>query len=306
LQLPNFEGGNVFRSPGRLAEGIAEQRRATELAPNTDDAYRRLGRAYVESGRADEGIASLQRATEINPYFWVNYNTLGAAFLQLGDYDQAIQANMKVLELEPDNVNGYNDLGAAYLLSGQFEAAAEPLAKALELLPNPETSTNLAISYYYAGRFEEAVPLFERAVELSPNDQQWVGNLADGYKWAGLTTQAAATYDRAINLTLKQLEVNSRDAMARGFLGLYYAKRGDVTRGLRSISDARNIDRNNLELIYFEALANTLANRRTEALDALEAAFAAGYPAAFAAKEPYLAPLRSDPRYGELLKTYLK
>ncbi len=296
--------GNVYRSTGRAAEGIAELRRATQLAPNSDDAYRRLGRAYVESGRAEEGIAALQQAIAINPYFWINYNTLGAAFLQLGDYDQAIQANLKVLDLEPDNVNGYNDLGVAYLFTGQFEPAVEMLETAVSLLPTPDALTNLAISYYYMGRFNEAVPLFERAVELSPNDEQWVGNLADGYRLAGLTTQATATYDRAIDLALNQLQINTRDATVRGYLGLYYVKNGDVAQGLRFISAARAIDGANVELMYVQALANAVANRPSEALDALEAALAAGYSVAFAANEPDLQVLQSEPRFAELLKGY--
>ena len=296
--------GSVYQSTGRVAEAVAELRVATQLAPNSDDAYRRLGQAYLRDRHADEAIEAYEKAVTINPYYWLNYNTLGAAYLQLGKYDEAVKANLKVIELEPDNVNGYNDLGAAYLTSGRFEEAAGPLDKALKLLPNPETYTNLAIAYYYVGKFNEAVPLYEKAVELSPNEEQFVGNLADGYRWAGSKDKAAATYDRAVALALKQLRTNPRDAMVRGHIGLYYAKNGDVARGTKFLRDARAIDDKNVELIYMEALAYLLANRVSDAMSALKAAFDAGYQVSMAAADPEWKVLGSDPRFAELLKQY--
>jgi tetratricopeptide (TPR) repeat protein/TolB-like protein len=296
--------GNAYRLTGRAAEGITELRIATQLAPNSDDSYRQLGRAYLQAGRSTEAIEALQKAVDINPYFWVNHNTLGGAFLQLADYDKAIQANRKVIDLEPDNVNGYNDLGAAYLSTGRFAEAAGVFEKALKLLPNPDTYTNLGIAYYYLGRFREAVPPYEKAVELSPNDEQFAGNLADGYRWAGQLEKANATYDRAIALALKQLRTNPRNASVRGNIGLYYAKKGDVTQGAKFLKDARAVDRTNVYLIYNEALAYALANRPSEAIGALEEAFAAGYQVSMAASDPDLKALRSDPRFEGLLKEY--
>jgi len=294
--------GNAYRLTGRAAEGLAELRTATQLAPNSDDSYRQLGRAYLAAGRATDAIEALQKAVAINPYFWVNYNTLGGAFLQLGDYEKAIQANLKVIALEPDNAAGYNDLGAGYLSMGRFDQAAGVFDKALKLQPTPETYTNLGTAYYYAGKFKEAVPLYEKAVELSPNAEQWVGNLADGYRWAGETDKASATYDRAIALALKQLRINPRNATVRGNIGLYYAKKGDGARGAKFLKDARAIDSTNVYLIYNEALAYALANRPSEAIGALKQAFGAGYQVSLAASDPDLNTLRSDPRFSELLK----
>ena len=131
--------GNVYRSTGRLAESIVELRTATELAPSSDDAYRRLGNALARGertrGRGHRGKP--EDWVAINPYYWLNHNTLGARYLRFGDYDKAIEANLKVIELEPEDVNGHNDLGAAYLQTGRFEQAAGAFEKALKSLPNP-------------------------------------------------------------------------------------------------------------------------------------------------------------------------
>ncbi len=285
--------GSVYQATGRTNEAIAELGRASELAPNSDESYRRLARAYVASGRAEDAIRAHERAIAINPYYWVNYDTLGASCLQLGMHDRAIQAFQKVIELEPENVNGHNDLGAAYLEIGRFEEAARAFEKALTLLPNPETYTNLGISYYFVGKFNEAVPMFEKAVELSPNSETFVGNLGDGYRWAGQRDKARATYEKAIALALKELQVDRRNAGVRGSLGLYYAKIGDVKQADRFIRDARAIDRSNVLLMFEEAIIYALSNRNTEALTALEEALKAGYPVSMIQNDPDLRTVRA-------------
>ena len=293
--------GSVYQATGRTAEAVAELTRASTLAPSSDDVYRRLGRAYLASGRADEAIRAYERAVAINPYYWVSHNALGAAYMQLGAADKATDAFKKVIELEPGNVNGHNDLGAAYLLRGLYEESATAFQKALALQPTSQTYTNLGITYAYGGKVAEAVPMFEKAVELSPSAEMFVGNLGDGYRWAGHGDKAGAAYSKAIDLALKDLQVNPRNAVARGHLALYYAKRLDNARAQRMIADARAIDRANVELMYAEAIVHVLGGRTPEALTALEAAIAAGYPARMARNDPDLKGLAGEPRFKALV-----
>ena len=61
------------------------------LAPNSDQAYRRLGSAYMDSGQGKPGIEAFQKAVELNPYFWQNQNLLGDAYSQTADYPKALK-----------------------------------------------------------------------------------------------------------------------------------------------------------------------------------------------------------------------
>jgi tetratricopeptide (TPR) repeat protein len=292
--------GNVYQETGRTAEAIVELKRAAELAPSSDDAYRRLGRAYLTSGRADDAIAAYEKAVQINPYRWVNSGALGVAHVRLANYDAAIAAFKKVTDLAPDNVNGFNDLGAAYLQAGRPNEAIPAFEKALKLQPIPNTYSNLAIAYAQAGKFPEAVPNFEKAVELEPNDETFVGNLADGYRWAGGGQKAAATYDRAISLALKDLQVNPRNARAKSSLGLYYAKKGEAGQARRFMADARAIDKSNVDLIYNEAVLCAILNDVACSITNLEQALKEGYTIALIESDPDLRAVRSDPRYQAL------
>ena len=292
--------GNVYQATGRTRESMVELEKATELAPNSDDAFRRLGRVYLSAGRARQAIDAYRKAVDVNPYHWVNSDTLGAAYLQLGKYPEAIDAFQRVIQLAPDNVNGYNDLGAVYLRTAQYDKALQAFRHALTLQQIPNTYTNLGIAYADAGRFAEAVPMFEKAAEMQPNAEVFAGNLADGYRWAGQREKAAAAYDKAIALALKAVQVNPRDAATRGNLALYYAKKGDAGTARRFMREARAIDPKSADLQYNEAVMSALLGDTDRAFADLHDALEAGLPLSSIETDPDLRGLRTDPRFGSL------
>jgi serine/threonine-protein kinase len=291
---------SAYQATGKATEAIAMLTTAADMAPTSDDVFRRLGRALLATGRGDEAIAAYQKAIAINPYYAVSYGALGFAYMQLGDYEKAALAYQKMIEVDPRNADGYNDLGAARLQLGEYEAAADTFRRALTLQDTPFTYNNLGIAYVYARKYDQAIPMFEKAVALGPNDDRWIGNLADGYRWAGQRDRAISAYDAAIARALKALQVNPRDAAVRANLALYYAKRGDSSRARRLIADARAIDAANVNVTYAQATIDALAGRTADALDALSAAVAAGYPVAAARRDPDLQSLVTDPRFARL------
>ena len=292
--------GNVYQAMGRTSEAIVELKRAADLAPSSDDAHRRLGRAYLSSGKPKEAIAAYEKAVLINPYRWVNSAQLGIAHAQLADYDEAVKAFRRVTELAPENAAGFNDLGAVLLQAGRPAEAIPQFQRALQLQSLPDTYSNLAISFAQAGRFPDAVPMFEKAVELEPNDETFVGNLADGYRWAGDKDKATATYDRAISLALKDLQVNPRNARAKGSLALYFAKKGEAAQARKLMADARAIDKSNVDLIYNEAVLCAILSDVDCSLTNVELALKEGYTIALIESDPDLRLVRSDPRYPAL------
>jgi tetratricopeptide (TPR) repeat protein len=293
FQLPvlNVASAAAVERAAGTTEAIAELTVASQMAPRSDEVFRRLGRAYLSTGRGDQAIQAYEKAVAINPYYWVSYSALGVAHMQLGAYAKAAEILGKVIELEPENVSGHNDLGAAYLQVGRYNDSAAAFTRALELQPTAQTYTNLGIAYAYGGKHADAIPMFEKAVELSPSAEQFVGNLGDGYRWGGQAAKATASDDKAIGLALRELRVNPRNAQVRGNLALYYAKKGDHAGAQRLISDARAIDRANVNLIYAEAVVDVLGGRRSDALFSLEEALKAGYPFSAAQSDPDLQPL---------------
>jgi eukaryotic-like serine/threonine-protein kinase len=302
----HFALGSVYIVTGKAAESIIELDRALQLAPNSDEGYRRLGAAYLANGRNEEAFKSYQKAIELNPYYWSNYNALGLAYFNVGESDKALSAFRKISELEPDNSFGYMNIGAVYFRQGKYEECIPFIHKALKLQPSADLYSNLGTAYFFLKRYEEAVPMFEKAVEMNPNDELTMGNLADAYRWSSHADKAQATYDKAIALAYKVLQVNPRQAEAMNDLALYYAKKGDSTQALQFIRRARSIDPNNIQFIYNEAQVLTLANHPVEALKILRVAFQKGYSPKEARNDPELKSLEGRPEFNKLLQEFSK
>jgi serine/threonine-protein kinase len=296
--------GSVYRASGRTAEAIVELKRALELAPNSDEAYRRLASAYLASGRSAEAIQAYQKAVEMNPYYWVNHNVLGNAYYQLADYGRAAESYRRVIELDPNNPYAYNNLGAVLVQSGKFREAVEPLQKSLQFSVGGQAYSNLGIAYFYLKEYDKAISAYEKAVQLIPTSDMFVGNLAEAYHLAGQKDRAQATFEQAISLAYKELQVNPRDAITKGRLALWYGKEGDVQQALKFIAEARAIDPNNVDLIYYQAQAFALANDNANALVALGDAFKKGQPPAIAQAEPDLQSLQKDPGFQKLVREF--
>jgi serine/threonine protein kinase/tetratricopeptide (TPR) repeat protein len=300
----HFALGNIYKVTGKTTEAIVELKHALELAPNSDEGYRRLANAYLAAGQKDEALQAYRQAIDVNPYYWLNYNQLGQAYLQVGQNQKALEAWHHVVELAPDSVAGYENLGIAHFQMGNWDESIPQFEKALTITPSESLYSNLGTAYFFLGRRQDAVKMFEKSVALNPNDQAAVGNLADGYRWAGDKDKAKATYERAIALAYKALQVNPRDASTLGSLAAYYAKTGDSKRGLDFIRRARVIDPNDAELLYQEAVVDTIAGQQTEALKTLRQIFQNGYPVAQAKNDPELKPLEMNPDFGKLLAEF--
>ena len=300
----HFSLGQVYSVTGRNTEAVTELKRALELAPNSDEGYRRLGTVYLKSGQKAEAVKTLQQAVDANPYYWPNHYSLGTAYYQFGDNERALKALQRAAELESNNATTWTTIGATQYRQSNWNESIAAFKKALELKPSELIYNNLGTSYFFLGRYDEARANFEKAVDMRPQDPYFVGNLADCYRWLGQQEKANSTYDRAIALAFQSLKTNPRDAVALGFLGLFYAKKHDTARGLEFIRRAREINPNELDFFYKEAVINTLAGRMPEALQSLREALSRGYSVREAYADPELKDLRQRPEFPAMAKQF--
>jgi serine/threonine protein kinase/tetratricopeptide (TPR) repeat protein len=296
--------GSVYNATGKSAEAVSEIKKALTLSPNSDEAYRRLGDAYRASGHKPEAIAAYQSAVNANPYYWSNHNTLGGAYFQFGDSTKALQEYRKVSELAPDNPIGYQNTGAVYFRLGKWNDSITAFQKSLDIQPDATIYADIGTAYFFLKRYDDSIKMFEKAVELSPKDEQLMGNLADAYRAAGRKDQATATYEKAIQLAFRQLQVNPKLASVTGDLALYYAKKGDGGHALEYMRQARSLDREDLQLLYYQAEIYSLTSHQKEAITTLRQAFQQGYSPEEAMNDPELGSLKSLPEFTKLVAEY--
>lgn len=296
--------GGVYTATGRNSQAITELKRALELAPNSDSAYRLLGDAYTANGQNNEAITAYKNAVAANPYYWVNHNSLGKAYMELGDSAKAVPEFQKVTELASDNPIGYENIGLTFLRNAQWNEAIPHFRKALAIAPSAATYSNLGTTFYFLKNYEESTKMFEKAVEAAPDNETYLGNLGDAYRWSGHSDKAIATYDKALSKAFQQLVVNPRAADTMGDVAVYYARKGDARNALQYIRQARSINPEDLQLMYWEVVVKAQVGKPEDAVKALKTALAKGYPAQEAWNDPDLQKLQALPQFAQLVKEF--
>jgi serine/threonine protein kinase/tetratricopeptide (TPR) repeat protein/TolB-like protein len=300
----HFALGNVYRATGKTSEAIVELKRALQLAPNSDEGYQRLANAYLAAGQKDDALHAYQQAIDVNPNYGLNYTRLGIAYNQLGDYQKALGALNRAVELMPDDASAYGSIGGIYFQAGKWNDAITAYGKALKIEPSDVLYSKLGAAYFYLGHRTDAVAMFQKAVALDPSNHQYAGDLADGYRWSGEKDKAKATYQQAIQLANKALQAKPEDFATLGYLGLYYAKNGDAKRGLDFIQRARAIDQIGSDLLYQQAVVDTIAGQQDDALESLKQALQKGYSAVLVKNDPEFQPLAMNPAFSKLLTQF--
>ena len=302
----HFVMGSGYLLTGKVSEAISEFKQAVQLAPSSDEAYRRLGTAYSRAKNKEAALLNLRKATTINPYSYANYNALGLAEASFGDTQAALKSYQQVIQLQPDYAGGYTNVGSIYYNQGNWRECIPYFKRALALDLSAQNNQNLGVVTLYSGNAAEAVPLFEEAARLAPKNHLNFGNLGDAYAGMGQSDKAAAAYQQAIDLAFTSWKLNSKDAATLGDLALYHGLKGDTAQALNFIHRARSIDPKDNNLMYKEAVILHLEGKEDQSLSALKASFENGYPARAAANEYALRGLRANPSFQKLLSTYNK
>jgi len=243
----------------------------------------------------------------------------------------------KSLSLDDTWPEAYNTLAAVEIYYKRNWAAAErAFHRGMELDPNfGDLHSHYGLCLSYLGRFDEAIAQTERAMQLDP----FFPGTNVHY---GTLLFFSRQYDRAAAQLAKTLDLYPDNAAAHEYFGNVCAKRGMSHEAITHWCSALNLngrseDARVLEQTFkaagFDAAVRTLGERQLEELDArrtrgeyvapahyvftdvkrgnLEGALAwlpkmAEEPDWFALQmrvNPMLDPLRSDPRFGEILDT---
>jgi TolB-like protein/DNA-binding winged helix-turn-helix (wHTH) protein/Tfp pilus assembly protein PilF len=145
---------------GRFDEGIAEMKKASELAPQVLGITVDLGRAYYFARQTDRAIEQYKKVIELNPSFGTAHSMLGMALLEKRDYDGAIAELRKGISPHGDQSVW---LAYAYGLAGRKAEAHHELAACLQRWDQRHTGgVCLALGYLALGDKDRAFQWLEK------------------------------------------------------------------------------------------------------------------------------------------------
>jgi tetratricopeptide (TPR) repeat protein len=240
--------------------------RALALDETLAEAHTSLARVLRNDGDLPGAEREFRRAIELNPNYALAHSWYAiTVLLESGRVETALREARLGVELEPHSAMRHSNLAGVFLTARRYDQAIAEYEKAVEMQDWEAWHRFIGSAYLGAGRFDEAIRHFARAIEGEPNARTPgdLGALGHVYARQGNRSQALRIRDRLLRMP--------RTANVWEGLAIVYAGLGDKDR----------------------------------AFDALERARAAGLPLFRyppLKTDPLFDPLRSDPRFAELLK----
>jgi tetratricopeptide (TPR) repeat protein len=242
--------------------------------------------------------AAAYRALEIDPTLAEAHTALANSLACFDwNWQEAEREFKRALEINPNDAGTHWRYGMFYLMPVRRldEAIAEG-KRSLELEPlDLNHGANLSGLYFYAGRYDEA---FEYARQVNGLDANFIVGrwaLSQAYIQKGM-------YAEAIALNEKALQTEPTNQVYLRFAGIAYAKAGRRLEAEKIIDRFREIAKSQYVMSYHLALIYSALGEKEKAFAELETALnERDYLLPRVQVEPFLDPLRDDPRFQELI-----
>jgi tetratricopeptide (TPR) repeat protein len=212
------------------------------------------------------------------------------------EYDSAgaESACVRALELDPQSSIGHKAYATFLYSHGRFEESIAEVKRAIDLQPLAlENQQAYALALYYARRYEEEEAQWIRLKELNPTHGYIYTRLFINQKQQGKD-------DKAFDCLIKKLAMDHADNEVIERFRIAYAESG--WRGV-TIERIKHPENESFTSPFDVACLYATIGDRGMAFEYLEKAYLEhSYRLAVLQVEPQLDPLRSDPRYIDLVK----
>ena len=245
--------------------------------------------------------AAAQKAVELDDTLAEAHTSLAYVFFYDFENAQSVKEFERAISLNPNYAMAHLWYGLGPLSAmGEFERAIAEEKRALELDPiSPIINADLGTVYTLARRYDEAIAQLRDTVEMNP--QFYGGHRCLG--WAlelkGATGEAIAEYHKAFEL--------SDDPMMLAMLAHAEASIGKQNQARQILGQLTEEAKARYVPAYAFAVIYLALGEKDHALDWLEQAARDhdGFYTNLIKVEPFLDPLRGDPRFETLVSRIL-
>jgi adenylate cyclase len=238
--------------------------KALEIDDTLAEAHASL--AYVKAGSDRDWLGAekeFQRAIELDPNDANTHFYHATDFLFMGRLEEGIVEAQRVLQLDPLSVPANRLLGQLFYYARQYDRATEQARKTLELDPNYTLAyVDLGLAYLQESMYKEGIAEFEKALVISPGLPAALSPLGRAYALLGRKAEAQKVLDQ-LNALSKQKYVAPR------YVAPFYAVLGEKDKAFGELEKSYEDD---------------------------------SITGSFIKSNPVYDPLRSDPRFADLLR----
>ena len=202
----------------------------------------------------------------------------------------------RAIELNPKYATAHQWYGELLAVTERYPEAIAQIKQAQELDPlSLIINVNISWFFYFARQYDDALEQGRKTLDLEPNFASTHWMLGQAYRQKGMYEEAIAEFQKEV--------VSRGDPVDTAVLGHAYAVAGNRAEAEKILKELTDLSKDRYVSPYFIALIYVGLNDKDEAFDRLEKAFAersAGM--VFLKVEPMFDPIRSDPRFQDLLR----
>jgi DNA-binding winged helix-turn-helix (wHTH) protein len=301
-----------LRTPETLAKAIDHFNKSVALNPSYAPAYSGLADAYLvlpflSSVSQEEAYPkareAVTKASALDP--WLAEAHTSAADVKLyadWDFAGAEKEFRRAIELNPNYATAYQWYAEYLSLMGRHGEAIQEIQRAQKLEPLSLIMYHQAGQIYQNARqYDKAIEQYSRALEISPGFTPSAGRLTDALRHKGLFSEALETEKELLK------HGSFYDPGGAPAIAVEERTQGYKIRGLEGYWNARLKENqrapNSTRVNYQTAVVYAQLRDPDNAFLCLEKAYEGHYSDILSLKvDPDLDPLRSDPRFQELVR----
>jgi len=288
--------------------GISQFKQAVEKDPEYALAYAGLADSYT--GLTFYNFAApnetMPKAREAAMNALAMDNTLAEAHVSLAhvkanydwEWSDAEKEFRRSIELNPDYATAHQWYAIHYLTPmGQWEAAINEMKRALDLEPTSLVMNSfLGATLYFAGRYDDSIEQCRKTIQMDSNFAVAHWHLGLVYQQKGMSEEAIAELQKAI-------ELSGSSPLMIAALGHAYAKAGKRSEANRILDQLKKLSAVSYVSSYELAGIYVALGEKEQAFQLLERAFKERcFHLVNLKVRPEFAPLRSDPRFHDLVR----
>lgn len=279
-------------------KAIEEDRNYALAYAGLADAYANLGtRGHIapQEGRRKAEEAA-RKALVLDENLAEAHLALAQPYTLFPPYDYAVSDSelRQAIELSPSLATPHQYLGISFAHRGRYDEALAEFLKARELDPlSSSIARSVCLPYYFKRDYARAFEILRQANELGPRfSQPWEIGL---YIQARLLDEALAELEQA-------KQERKDDPILIHSTGMIYAAQGKRAAALQIIKELEGMSGASLSQAHFISKIYATLNEKEQALTWLDRGLAVGAIPNFYQDDPMWDPIRSDPRFVQLLK----
>jgi len=269
------------------------------------DSYSSLGGGWMYLSPNDsfpKAKAAAMKALELDDTLAEAHAALAyAVFFADWDWPSTEREFKRAIELNPNSALSHARYAECLKTRLRFNESIAAAQRAQELDPlSPDIVSQLGNVHFMARRYDESIAEFQKALDLNPNLPVVRAMLALAYAMKRMYPQALAEYDKIAD---QDKVTAAGNQFVAGMLGWVYAVSGRRADALKIAKEFRDLSSHAYVDFYWSGVIYAGLSDKDEAFRLLEKGFeehSAAMP--YLAVDPFWYGMRSDPRYGDLLR----